>query len=55
MDVPVLVQKDESGWEEVDVPGVTRVDGVGPAGWNRFVLELLGGGSGPGAASVQGR
>ncbi len=48
MDVPVLVQKDASGWEQVDVPGVTRVEGVGPAGWNRFVLELLGGGQAPG-------
>jgi hypothetical protein len=40
--VPVLVQKEESGWEQVDVPGVTRVEGVGPRGWNRYVLELLG-------------
>jgi mannosyl-3-phosphoglycerate phosphatase len=44
MDEPVLVQKDPSRWEQVDVPGIRRVTGVGPAGWGKFVVELLGGG-----------
>ncbi len=41
MDVPVLVQKAPGTWEDIDVPNVVRVDDVGPAGWNRFVLSLL--------------
>jgi len=41
MDLPALVQKDDSGWENIDVDGLQRVEGVGPEGWNRFVLELL--------------
>lgn len=39
--VPVLVQKKPGLWEEVDVPGLIRVDGVGPDGWSQFVSEHL--------------
>jgi len=41
VDRPVLVQKSPGVWEDVDVPDLVRVDGVGTEGWNRFVLSLL--------------
>lgn len=41
VDVPVLVQKQPNAWEEIGVPNLIRVDGVGPAGWNRFVSDFL--------------
>jgi mannosyl-3-phosphoglycerate phosphatase len=41
VDVPVLVQKSPGTWESIDVPGLRRVEGVGPEGWNRFVLDYL--------------
>jgi mannosyl-3-phosphoglycerate phosphatase len=41
-DRPVLVRK-ESGRHDarIDIPGILRTDGIGPAGWNEAVLELL--------------
>jgi mannosyl-3-phosphoglycerate phosphatase family protein len=42
VDRPVLVKK-ESGWHDdrINIPGLMRADGIGPAGWNEVVLELL--------------
>ncbi len=42
VDHPVLVQNPEGGYAPgADVPGLYRVDRVGPEGWNKAVLELL--------------
>ncbi len=42
-DYPVLVQKEDGGYDPgVDVPHLIRAEGVGPEGWNRAVLALLG-------------
>jgi mannosyl-3-phosphoglycerate phosphatase len=41
VDIPVLVKKLDGTWESIDIPNIQRIDGVGPAGWRRFVLELL--------------
>lgn len=41
VDVPVLVQKPRNLWESVDIPGLHRAQGVGPAGWNRAILTLF--------------
>lgn len=41
VDVPVLVQKGPGMWEEIGTPNLIRAEGVGPAGWNRFVLDDL--------------
>jgi mannosyl-3-phosphoglycerate phosphatase len=41
VDVPVLVQGTEGGWEEVDVPHIRRIEGVGPEGWARAVEEII--------------
>jgi len=40
--VPVLVQKPGGTWEDLEVPGLVRAKGVGPVGWNRWVLDFLG-------------
>jgi mannosyl-3-phosphoglycerate phosphatase len=42
VDVPVLVRK-ESGKHDarIDIPGLFRTEGIGPAGWNEAVLELV--------------
>ena len=42
MDHPVLVQKEDGSYDpRVDIPGLIKAHGIGPAGWNRAVLELL--------------
>jgi mannosyl-3-phosphoglycerate phosphatase len=41
VDVPVLVQKAPETWEEIRTPDLIRVDGVGPEGWNRFVIDYV--------------
>lgn len=41
VDIPVLVQKPEGGWEEMDIPNLRRVEGVGPEGWARAVEEII--------------
>jgi mannosyl-3-phosphoglycerate phosphatase len=38
---PVLVRKADGGYEPVSLPGLLRADGVGPAGWNSAVMEIL--------------
>jgi len=41
VDMPVLIKKKNGTWEDMDIPDIRRVDGIGPAGWNTFVLQLL--------------
>jgi mannosyl-3-phosphoglycerate phosphatase len=41
VDAPVLVQKPDGSWEDLEIPRLVRVEGVGPAGWRRAVEELL--------------
>ena len=41
VDIPVLVQGPEGGWEEVDIPRLRRVEGIGPEGWARAVEEII--------------
>jgi mannosyl-3-phosphoglycerate phosphatase len=43
VDIPVLVQKADNCWEEIDLPGIYKVKGVGPLGWRRAIQELIGG------------
>lgn len=44
VDRPVLVKK-ESGRHDgrIDIPGLVRTEGIGPAGWNEVVMKLLDG------------
>ena len=41
VDVPALVMKKPDEWEAIGIPNLIRVDGMGPEGWNRFVLDYL--------------
>lgn len=41
VDRPVLVEKVGGGYEEMDVPGLVRVPGEGPVGWNKAVTRIL--------------
>ena len=41
VDRPYLVQGPEKRWEEMDVPGLNRINGVGPSGWSKAIEELL--------------
>lgn len=41
VDAPVLVQKPDGGWEDLDILPLKRAEGIGPAGWRRAVEELL--------------
>jgi mannosyl-3-phosphoglycerate phosphatase len=40
-DTPVIVQKPGSTWENINVPGLRKVKGVGPEGWNNFIMSSL--------------
>ncbi len=41
VDYPVVVQRDDGSYDSrVDVPGLIRAEGIGPAGWNSAVMEL---------------
>lgn len=33
VDNPMLVRAEHGGWADVDLPGLVRLDGIGPAGW----------------------
>ncbi len=41
MDTPILVQKPGQRWEEIDLPNLKRVKGVGPEGWNQAIKALM--------------
>jgi len=42
VDRPILVKKPDGSYDpDVQLPNLTRAQGVGPAGWNRAVLDFL--------------
>ena len=42
VDVPILVQKRDRTWEDIDLPHLRKVHGVGSEGWSRAIVELFG-------------
>ncbi|MEE9202517.1 MAG: mannosyl-3-phosphoglycerate phosphatase [Dehalococcoidia bacterium] len=42
VDTPVLVQKPQGEWEKMDLPGLHRVDGIGPVGWKQAIYDIVG-------------
>jgi len=42
VDIPILVQKRDHSWEDIDLPRLRKVQGVGPEGWSRAIAELFG-------------
>lgn len=43
VDRPVVIQRRDGTYLETEVGNTARFDGIGPVGWNRAVLELIGG------------
>lgn len=41
VDKPFLVQRPDGSWSDLNAPGLTRVDGVGPQGWVQVVSTFL--------------
>jgi len=41
VDIPVLVQKRGGTWEEIDIPNLRRVEGIGPEGWARAIGAII--------------
>jgi mannosyl-3-phosphoglycerate phosphatase len=41
VDIPVLVQGPGGDWEEMGIPHLRRVEGIGPEGWARAVEEII--------------
>jgi len=41
VDTPILVQKPGGRWEEIDLPRLKRIEGVGPEGWSRAIKGLI--------------
>jgi len=41
VDIPILVQKPGGTWEDIDVPHLHRVEGIGPEGWAKAVEEII--------------
>jgi mannosyl-3-phosphoglycerate phosphatase family protein len=41
VDRPVLVQKPGAIWEDIDHPKLVRIEGAGPVGWNRVIIQML--------------
>lgn len=42
VDYPVIVRKPDGSYHErIQIPGVMKADGIGPAGWNSAVLKII--------------
>lgn len=41
VDVPVLVQKPGGTWEDVDIPHLYKVEGIGPEGWASAIGSII--------------
>ena len=42
VDIPILVQTRDHSWEDMDLLRLRRVQGVGPEGWTRALVEIFG-------------
>jgi len=42
VDIPILVQKRDYSWEDIKLPHLRKVQGVGPEGWSRGIVEISG-------------
>ena len=43
VDIPILVQRRDYSWEDINLPRLRKVQGIGPEGWNRASVEIFGG------------
>ncbi len=44
VNIPILVQKPGGWWEDIEIRGIRKVEGIGPEGWEKAIGELLRGG-----------
>ncbi|HXZ29866.1 MAG TPA: mannosyl-3-phosphoglycerate phosphatase, partial [Dehalococcoidia bacterium] len=42
VDIPILVQKRDHSWEDINLPRLRKVQGVGPEGWSKAIAEVFG-------------
>jgi mannosyl-3-phosphoglycerate phosphatase len=42
VDIPILVQNKNHRWEDIDLPLLRKVQGVGPEGWSRAIAQIFG-------------
>ncbi len=42
VDIPILVQKRDYSWEDINLPRLRKVQGVGPEGWSGAIVEIFG-------------
>jgi mannosyl-3-phosphoglycerate phosphatase len=42
VDIPILVQKRDCSWEDVNLPRLRKVRAVGPEGWSKAIAEVFG-------------
>jgi len=42
VDIPFLVQKSGNSWEDMNMPRLHKVQGVGPEGWSEAIAEVFG-------------
>ena len=40
VDMPILVQKTDGSWEDIDLPHLHKVRGIGPEGWTRAIKGI---------------
>jgi mannosyl-3-phosphoglycerate phosphatase len=43
VDIPILVQKKDYSWEDIHLPRLRKVQGIGPEGWSRAIADIVGG------------
>jgi len=43
VDIPMLVQKRDYTWENINLPHLRKVQGIGPEGWSRAIEEIISG------------
>jgi len=41
VDRPYLVKKPGNYWEDIDVPGLKKINAIGPVGWSKLAKELV--------------
>lgn len=41
VDIPILVQKKDLSWENINLPRLRKVRGVGPEGWSKAIVEVF--------------
>jgi mannosyl-3-phosphoglycerate phosphatase len=42
VDIPILVQKRDHSWEDINLPRLRKVQGIGPEGWSRAIAQVFG-------------